>query len=204
MDFPIRFVSFLSLQPYFLAKFYPGLTLIYCMWHSPQDMAIPRATSAIHSCSSMLYVMAERWSPAQQYRNAFERVKDNIIQYISSQTDVSGDGFPASTLNAETHEALKEVFAAPGMESLGLAFNNIIAADDYALDINEGGNFRAEEGGGQLWFDLDNLGSIATGEEQLGYEEVGDQQGGGFRLDEGVEYNWDILDAVFNSRQNAG
>lgn len=163
-------------------------------------MAIPRATSAIHSCSSMLYVMAERWSPAQQYRNAFERVKDNIIQYISSKNDIPSDSLPSSTFNADTQDALKEVFAAPGMESLGLAFNNIIAVEDYAP--TQGSHFHTE-GENQLWFDLDNLGSIAPGEEQLVYEEVGDQQSGGFHVDEGVEYNWDILDAVLNTRQNA-
>ncbi|RDW69873.1 hypothetical protein BP6252_08893 [Coleophoma cylindrospora] len=167
------------------------------MWHSPQYVATHRATSAIHSCSSMLYVMAERWPPAQQYRNAFERVKESILEYVSLGTEVPRDLLPSSTFNLATQDALKDVFARPGMESLGQAFYSIIAPEaqeaSQSLPI---GTTDAD----QLVFDLDNLGSLTPSEDQLLYEANEAQQSCHLDLAEGVEYSWDILDAVMHPR----
>jgi hypothetical protein len=50
----------------------------------------------------MLYVMAERWPPMQQYRNAFERVKESILEDILSGANVSRDPLPNSEFNIAT------------------------------------------------------------------------------------------------------
>ncbi|EXJ88132.1 hypothetical protein A1O1_05060 [Capronia coronata CBS 617.96] len=65
--------------------FLSGLTLIYCIWHSPTLVLTSASRSAVYSCSTMLYVMTERWPAAARYRDAFEGVKDSVFELISSR-----------------------------------------------------------------------------------------------------------------------
>jgi hypothetical protein len=67
----------------------------------------------------------------QQYRNAFERVKESILEDISLGANVSRDPLPNSEFDIATQDALKEVFASAGMESLGQGFNDIIAVEEH-------------------------------------------------------------------------
>jgi hypothetical protein len=146
--------------------------------------------------------MAERWPPAQQYRNAFECVKESILEYISSGVNISQGPLPSSTFDIATQDALKEVFASTGMESLGQAFNSIITVGENGASESLYFDNTEED---QLVFGLDNLGSMAPVEERLVREEVGNQQAHDFNLGEGAEYNWDILDSVNTSRgQDSG
>lgn len=91
---PVSFTS-LSLQSVFLAgkshlkapstytKRYlttTGLTLIYCMWIDTSNTQAISNLAALNDCSIMLYVMAERWSAGQRYRDLFELVKQSVLE----------------------------------------------------------------------------------------------------------------------------
>lgn len=58
-----------------------GLTLIHCTWLAPQCCL--DVVGAISDCNVMLYVIAERYSPAQKYRDVFDRIKTNVIDAIA-------------------------------------------------------------------------------------------------------------------------
>ncbi len=147
------------------------------MWHSPQDVVNTRTTTAIHSCSSMLYVMAERWPPAKQYRNAFEGVKESVFAYIASGTHAAREPVPSSTFNLATHDALNQVFATNGMRSLGQTFSTITEQDERGTRRSSCSGPENEE------FGLDNLGFDILGAEANAYSVEGEDlqsQGFGF------------------------
>ncbi|KAE9370898.1 hypothetical protein N431DRAFT_510353 [Stipitochalara longipes BDJ] len=75
--FPVPF-STLLLQTVFLA----GLTLVYCVWHSPSHAAI-KTMSALSDCSIMLYIMTERWPNIKRYRDAFETIKRTVLELMA-------------------------------------------------------------------------------------------------------------------------
>ncbi|EXJ90263.1 hypothetical protein A1O1_03362 [Capronia coronata CBS 617.96] len=78
--------SFMAVQTVFMA----GLTLAYCIWISPDDIFDLTASNGIHDCSIVLFVIAERVHSAKKYRNAFEVIRQRLIdQKISSQTHAS-------------------------------------------------------------------------------------------------------------------
>ncbi len=59
-----------------------GLTLVYCIWISPDDIYDLTTSSGIHDCSIMLFVIAERVPSTKKYRNTFEVVRQKVIQHI--------------------------------------------------------------------------------------------------------------------------
>ena len=61
----------------------PGLTLVYCIWISPDEIYDLATSSGIHDCSIMLFVIAERVPSTKKYRNTFEVVRQKVIQQIS-------------------------------------------------------------------------------------------------------------------------
>ncbi|KAK5701361.1 hypothetical protein LTR17_022644 [Elasticomyces elasticus] len=62
--------SLMALQTVFMA----GLTLVYCAWLSPED---------IFNSSVSNDVITERWPAARKYRDAFETVKQIVIDPLS-------------------------------------------------------------------------------------------------------------------------
>lgn len=58
---------------------YIGLTLISCIWKSPEQALNMSTTNALSDCTIMLYVMAERWPTAGRYRDTFERLKQLVL-----------------------------------------------------------------------------------------------------------------------------
>ncbi|KAL2212084.1 hypothetical protein CC79DRAFT_1364368 [Sarocladium strictum] len=56
------------------------LTLIYCMWIDTSNTHPISNLAALNDCSIMLYVMAERWSAGQRYRDLFELVKQSVLE----------------------------------------------------------------------------------------------------------------------------
>ncbi|KAI1344645.1 fungal-specific transcription factor domain-containing protein [Xylariaceae sp. FL0016] len=71
--------SFMALQTVFMA----GLTLVYCIWISPNDIFDMTTSSGIHDCSIILFVIAERVHSAKKYRNAFEVIRQQVIDKIA-------------------------------------------------------------------------------------------------------------------------
>ncbi|KAK5655169.1 hypothetical protein OQA88_6068 [Cercophora sp. LCS_1] len=73
--------STMSLQSVFMA----GLTLAYCIWISPDDIFDISTNNGIHDCSIILFVIAERLQAAKKYRNAFEVIRQRLIDRVSEE-----------------------------------------------------------------------------------------------------------------------
>ncbi|KAE9371651.1 hypothetical protein N431DRAFT_410583 [Stipitochalara longipes BDJ] len=71
--------SLMALQTVFMA----GLTLIYCTWISPEEIFSSATSNDINACSIVLFVITERWPGAKKYRDAFEAVKQNVIDPLA-------------------------------------------------------------------------------------------------------------------------
>ena len=61
-----------------------GLTLVYCIWIAPDEIFDLTTSNGIHDCSILLFVIAERVEPAKKYRNAFEVIRQRVIDQIST------------------------------------------------------------------------------------------------------------------------
>lgn len=71
--------SIMALQTVFMA----GLTLVYCIWISPDEIFDITTSNGIHDCTIVLFVIAERVRAAKKYRNAFEVIRQRVIDQIS-------------------------------------------------------------------------------------------------------------------------
>lgn len=57
-----------------------GLTLIYCFLASGRAIFNPQFSSDVRACSTVLYVISERWSAARKVRDAFERMVSLTVE----------------------------------------------------------------------------------------------------------------------------
>ncbi|KAK5766082.1 hypothetical protein LTS12_003828 [Elasticomyces elasticus] len=88
----------MALQTVFMA----GLTLVYCAWLSPEDIFNSTVSNDVNACCIVLFVrislpsrqhnaakqlqrrvITERWPAARKYRDAFETVKQIVIDPLS-------------------------------------------------------------------------------------------------------------------------
>ncbi|KAK9792793.1 putative Zn(2)-C6 fungal-type domain-containing protein [Seiridium cardinale] len=74
--------SLMALQTVFMA----GLTLVYCIWISPDEIFDITTSNGIHDCSIVLFVIAERVRAARKYRNAFEVIRQRVIDQVSDRS----------------------------------------------------------------------------------------------------------------------
>lgn len=58
---------------------------MYCIWISPAEIFDMITSNGIHDCSILLFVIAERVLPAKKYRNAFEVIRQRVIDHISQE-----------------------------------------------------------------------------------------------------------------------
>ncbi|RDW82656.1 hypothetical protein BP6252_03768 [Coleophoma cylindrospora] len=70
--------SLIALYSVFLS----GLTLLYCIWLSPVDVYNIQTSNDINACSIVLYVITERWPGAKKYRDAFEAIKQCVLDLM--------------------------------------------------------------------------------------------------------------------------
>ncbi|KAF5572335.1 transcription activator acu-15 [Fusarium pseudoanthophilum] len=92
--------SLLSLH----ANFVAGLVMVYCFCLDSSIFS-PKFSSSVRACSTMLYIISERWPRAVQARNAFDRLvaatiesdheTNNGISRSEEDAHVSQDGFVA-------------------------------------------------------------------------------------------------------------
>ncbi|KIW17934.1 hypothetical protein PV08_05129 [Exophiala spinifera] len=76
------------------ATFVAGLTLIYCFLADKTIFDL-HFSSDIRACSTVLYVISERWSAARKIRDAFERMISNTVekdQFRNSEQGASQGG----------------------------------------------------------------------------------------------------------------
>lgn len=55
--------------------FLAGVTFVHCLWSSPETRAVYRLDKVSSICTStmiVLAIMAERWTPVEAYRDAFD------------------------------------------------------------------------------------------------------------------------------------
>ncbi|KAL4879281.1 fungal-specific transcription factor domain-containing protein [Aspergillus karnatakaensis] len=78
--------------------FLGGVTFIYCLWSSADARAQYRLDSVSNictACTMVLSVMAERWSSAGPYRNAFEMLANATMAMLVDTTTASSEpSFP--------------------------------------------------------------------------------------------------------------
>ncbi|OAP58966.1 hypothetical protein AYL99_06263 [Fonsecaea erecta] len=72
--------SMMSLQSVFMA----GITLVYCVWASPQEFSMASVNDDVSACSVVLFVMVERLRTvtAKKYRDAFELVRHKVLDHV--------------------------------------------------------------------------------------------------------------------------
>jgi hypothetical protein len=98
--------SLLSLHANFIA----GLVMVYCFCLDSSIFS-PRFSSSVRACSTMLYIISERWPRAVQARKAFDRLAAATIErdgepsagLIRSENNLplSQDGFQPELLSGE-------------------------------------------------------------------------------------------------------
>jgi len=187
----------IATQSLFLA----GLTLIYCMWHNPDEVMTSSATNALTDCTIMLYVMTERWPTAQKYRNAFERVKTAVFEIIAN-----GKNAPPSAvgvIDAETRTALDRIDSefgdSVGMMGFSHMINDITGTsggvvweeDDFGLeDIHGFQEVQHGDDPAEHSFDDPRMEDFLSGGDVNGFENFGQN---GARID-GSRMRSDFLD----------
>ncbi|PVH96033.1 hypothetical protein DM02DRAFT_632338 [Periconia macrospinosa] len=70
--------SLMALHSIFLA----GLTLVYCVWISPEQAFGLKSSNDLNACSIVLYIIAERWPAAKKYRDVFDNIKQTVLESI--------------------------------------------------------------------------------------------------------------------------
>lgn len=63
------------------------LTLLYCMWLSPKKVYNISTSNDLIACSIMLYVITKRWPGARKYRDAFESIRQCVLDLILSSEE---------------------------------------------------------------------------------------------------------------------
>ncbi|KAF5975584.1 transcription activator acu-15 [Fusarium coicis] len=107
--------SLLSLH----ANFVAGLVMVYCFCLDSSIFS-PKFSSSVRACSTMLYIISERWPRAVQARNAFDRLvaatiesdhdSNNGILRSEDNLNVSQDGFVADeTGNLEVWNSFESI-----------------------------------------------------------------------------------------------
>jgi len=85
------------------ATFVAGLTLIYCFLASERAIFGPQFSSDVRACSTVLYVISERWSAARKVRDAFERMVSLTVERgDQGQTNGAGHNQTTGSIPSET------------------------------------------------------------------------------------------------------
>ena len=95
--------SLMALYSIFLS----GLTLLYCMWLSPKEVYTIATSNDLNACSIVLYVITERWPGARRYRDAFESIRQCVLDLIADGN--SQPRKPLTGLDAELRTTLQDV-----------------------------------------------------------------------------------------------
>lgn len=74
--------------------FLGGLTYLYCLWRSPHMRLRTKQTTIMQTCmacTTVLIIIAERWSQAGPYRDIFETLSERTINMVCGNGVVPGD-----------------------------------------------------------------------------------------------------------------
>lgn len=135
------------------------MTLVYCIWISPDDIFDLTTSNGIHDCSIVLFVIAERVHSAKKYRNAFEVIRQRVIDQISRAPERrSREAVPGLTAELAPSAHSFQVDMPFGVDNGSFEeFSRIITditGEDFAGGINRLGS---EAPGSTLDFDFNSV-----------------------------------------------
>ena len=97
--------TLLTLHSVFIA----GMTILFCVWVTPEILKTSAAND-LRACSSLLFVIAERWPSAKRYRDVFETLASSMLDLVSSGSyqanSVKDENLPTDL--AQSIESIKE------------------------------------------------------------------------------------------------
>lgn len=101
--------------------FTAGLTLLYCLWANREDVNVNLTLfDDIRSCSTVLFVVAERWPTVRRFRDVFEVLARKMFQIVSHdharQPGPTPAPAPGTTIDTETPEDEEATRKAPAPE----------------------------------------------------------------------------------------
>lgn len=74
--------------------FLGGLTYLYCLWRSPQTRQKTKQTTIMQTCmacTTVLIIIAERWSQAGPYRDIFETLSERTMNMMCGDDSTTGE-----------------------------------------------------------------------------------------------------------------
>jgi hypothetical protein len=146
------------------ATFVAGLTLIYCFLASERAIFNPQFSSDVRACSTVLYVISERWSAARKVRDAFERMVSLTVER-GERGETNGIGHDQTTgsLSSDTangHMSTELLWQELAAEMPGSGSNqDYMMSGDVFPDPNDFWNCLGPwlgdevDGFGQSWLD---------------------------------------------------
>lgn len=95
------------------ATFVAGLTLIFCFLASNRAIFTPQFSSNIRACTTVLYIISERWPAARKVRDAFERMVSLTVERDEESVGEEGmDILTAANVFAPEADGVAAVAAA--------------------------------------------------------------------------------------------
>lgn len=119
--------SLLSLH----ANFVAGLVMVYCFCLDSSIFS-PKFSSSVRACSTMLYIISERWPRAVQARNAFDRL---VAATIESDHDANNNMLRSDDDLNVSRDGFQPGFVAdePGQPEVWSNFESILG--DHQIDL---------------------------------------------------------------------
>ncbi|KAI1053478.1 hypothetical protein LB506_012488 [Fusarium annulatum] len=119
--------SLLSLH----ANFVAGLVMVYCFCLDSSIFS-PKFSSSVRACSTMLYIISERWPRAVQARNAFDRL---VAATIESEHDANNNMLRSEDDLNVSRDGFQPGFVAdePGQPEVWSNFESILG--DHQIDL---------------------------------------------------------------------
>lgn len=121
--------SLLSLH----ANFVAGLVMVYCFCLDPSIFS-PRFSSSVRACSTMLYIISERWPRAVQARKAFDRLVSATIENEGDGFMLGGQGRVANGLS-ESHDRFQDGMGVSETSHPEVWTNFESILGDYQIDL---------------------------------------------------------------------
>ncbi|SCU82137.1 LAMI_0B09076g1_1 [Lachancea mirantina] len=116
--------------------FVSGLSFLYCMWlNSSSSLNLLKWArgsiiyDTISACSNILYVLAERWSEAQIFRDSFERMSKAVLSHIE-KTNGDESHVTSDELSSQSQTC------GSALET-GVSLNSDQTKISYEIDINQ-------------------------------------------------------------------
>lgn len=134
--------------------FVAGISFLYCIWMDKSLNVLQWKRKSIiyetiNSCSSLLYVFAEKWESAAVFRDSFERISNLIKNQIDKNNIDTND---------PTVGLLNGIEIDPYLRMSNEFFNNAI--DPFKTNNNQGPSNVNEVDDSSLWEFLDSTGDV--------------------------------------------